>query len=249
MFTAAERLYAFVHTEQFEREIFFDTEKFTRFGIEQELKLRVERKITWWHRENIVNIFFETFLKRHGERFKQIHEGLHVIKDDMQGIKTPFTAYRRITAALTSSIGSSGTVLLSSLVVSRFLKNPYAAVGVATVGVLGGMLVAGLALDVRDNFDTIREKAFQRIQYTFSKPKMWEGMRESYENVFKTITKNFMYGELQKEIRNLNKNIDTMLRHLDDYSKEEVALKKLSSKISHYLEELNVVARMKIRSI
>ena len=247
--TAAERLYTFVHTEQFKREIFFDTEKISRFGIEQELKLRVEKKITSWHRENIVNIFLETLLEIHGERFQQIHERLHVIKDDMQGIKTPFTAYPRITAALTSSIGSSGTGLLGGLVVSRYLGSPYAAVGVATVGILGGMLAAGLALNVNDNFDTIRENAFKRITDTFSKAKMWEGMRKSYENVFKTITKTFMDGELQKEICNLNENIDTMLNHLDDYRKEEAALRVLSSKISHYVEELSVVFRMKIRSI
>lgn len=247
--TAAERLYSFVHTEQFKREILIDTEKFTRFGIEQELKLRVEKKITCWHRENIVNIFLETFLELHGERFKKIHERLHIIKDDMQGIKTPFTAYSRIATVLASSIGSSGTGLLGSLVVSRFVGSPYVAVGVATVGILGGMLAAGLALDVQDNFDTIRENAFKGIQDTFSKANMWEGMRESYENVFKTNSKTFMYGELQKEICNLNENIKTMLNHLDDYRKQEAALRILSSKISHYVEELNVVARMKIRSI
>ena len=249
MRTAAERLYAFVHTVQFKREIFFDTEKITRIGIEQELKLRVEKKITCWHRENIVDIFLETFLKIHGERFKKIHERLHVIKDDMQGIKIPFTANPRIAAVLASSIGSSGTRLLGSLVVSLFPKNPYAPVGVATVGILGGMLAERLALDVHADFDTIRENAFKCITDTFSGEKMWEGMRTSYEHVFKTITSTFIDEELQKEICRVNKNIDTMLDLLDDCKKEEAVLRFLSSKISRYVEELNVVFRMKIRSI
>lgn len=50
-----------------------------------------------------------------------------------------------------------------------------------------------------------------------------------------------MNGELQKEICNLNKNIDTMLNHLDEHRKEEAALRYLSSKIAHYVEELSVV--------
>ena len=40
-----------------------------------------------------------------------------------------------------------------------------------------------------------------------------------------------------------------MLRQLDDYGREEAALRSLRTKIYHYIEELNAVARMKIRSI
>ncbi|XP_078328855.1 uncharacterized protein LOC144623867 isoform X3 [Crassostrea virginica] len=249
LWTAADRLYRFIHTDHFKREILFNTEKITRFGIEKELKSRTEEKITTWHREHIVNIFLETFLEIHGERFKKIHEKLHVIKNDMQGIKTPFTAYPRIAAALASSIGSSGTGLLGSLVVSRFLGNPYVAVGVAAVGIVGGLMVAGLvALDIQDDFDTIRAKAYKAITDTLSKEKIQDGIRESYENDIKTVIEAFMDGELQNEIDNLNKNIDTMLRHLCDYSKEEVALRSLRTKISHFIEKLTAAARMKIRS-
>ena len=218
--------------------------------MEEDLKSRIEQKINVWHGENIEHIFLETFLNIHGERFKKIHEKLHVIKDDMQGKNTPFTAYPRITAALASSIGSSGTGLLGSLVVSRFLGSPYVAVGVAAVGIVGGLLPAGLfALNIQDDFDTIRARAYTAIMDTLSKENIRKEMRASYENDIKTVIQTFMEGELKKEINNLNKNIDTMLRHLDDYSKEEVALRSLRSKISDYIKELNVVARMKIRSI
>ena len=40
-----------------------------------------------------------------------------------------------------------------------------------------------------------------------------------------------------------------MLRQLDDYGREEADLRSLRTKIYHYIEELNAVARMKIRSI
>lgn len=243
-------MYRFIHTDHFKREILFNTEKITRFGIEKELKSRIEEKITTWHRKHIVNIFLETFLEIHGERFKKIHEKLHVIKNDMRGIKTPFTAYPRIAAALSSSIGSSGTGLLGSLVVSRFLGNPYVAVGVAAVGIVGGLMVAGLvALDIQDDFDTIRAKAYKAITDTLSKERIQDGIRESYANDIKTVIEAFMDGELQNEIDNLNKNIDTMLRHLGDYSKEEAALRSLKTKISHFIEKLTAAARMKIRSI
>ena len=132
----------------------------------------------------------------------------------------------------------------------RILGSPYAAVGVAAVGIVGGLLVAGLgALNLQDDFDTIRARAYTAIMDTLSKENIQKEMRASYENDIKTVIQTFMEGELKKEIHNLNKNIDTMLRHLDDYSKEEVALRSLRSKISDYIKELNVVARMKIRSI
>ena len=96
MWNAAERLYRFIHTVNFKSDILSNTEKLTRLGIEEELKLRIEQKINVWHGENIEHILLETFLNIHGERFKKIHEKLHIIKDDMRGIKTPFTAYPRI---------------------------------------------------------------------------------------------------------------------------------------------------------
>ena len=204
-----------------------------------ELMSRIKQKITVWHDENIEHIFLETFLNIHGERLKKILEKLHVIKDDMQGIKTPFTAYQRITAALASSISSSGTGLLGSLVVSRFLGSSYA-----------GILFAGLVtFNLQDDFDTIRAKAYTEIMDTLSKENIQKEMLASCENEIKKIIKTFMEEELQKEINYLNKNIDTMLRHLDDYSKEEVALRSLKSEIYHYIKELNEVARMNIRSI
>ena len=234
----------------FKRDILSNTEKLTRLGIEEELKSRIEQRITVWHGENIEHIFMETFLKIHGERFKKIHEKLHIIKDDMQGIKTPFTAFPRIAAALASSIGSSGTGILGSLVVSWFLGSTYVAVGVAAVGIVGGLLVAGLgALNLQDDFDTIRARAYTAIVDTLSKENIQKEMRASYEKDIKTVIQTFMEGELQKEINNLNKNIETMLRHLDDYRNDEVELRNLRSKISLYIEKLNVVARMKIQSI
>ena len=215
-------------------------------GIAKELRSRIEKKITVWVCENIEHIFLETFSKIHGEWFKKIHEKLHVIKEDMQGIKTPFTAYPRIAAALVSSIRSSGMSLLDSVFVSRFLGSPYMAVRDSIMWIRGGALVEGLvALNLHDDFDTIPEKAYAAIIDPFS----MEDLFAYYENDIKTVINTFVEGELQKEINNLNKNIDTMLRHLDDYKKDEVALMSLRSKISHYIEKLNVVARMKIKSI
>ena len=80
----------------------------------------------------------------------------------MQG-KTPFTAYPRLTAALTSSIGSSCTGRLGSLVVSRFLGSPYAAVGIVDVGSVGGMLAKGCALDAHYNYRILSAKIHLKV--------------------------------------------------------------------------------------
>ena len=111
-------------------------------------------------------------------------------------------------------------------------------------------MVAGLgALNLQDDFDTIRARVNTAIMDTLSKENIQKGMRESYENEIKKGLKTFIEGELQKEINHLNKNIYTMLSHLDDYKKEEAALRFLRSKIFYYIEKLNVVQQMKFRSI
>lgn len=249
MWTAADRLYKFMHTEQFKREILLDTDEINRLRIGNELKSRIEEKITIWHRENIEKIFMETFFDIHGERFQKIHEKLHVIKNNMQGIKTPFTDYPRIAAALASSICSSGTGLLGSLVVSNYLgsRYTYVAVGVAAAGIAYGLLFAGLvAFDVPDNFDTIRNRAFKRITNTLSKEEIRKRMRAIYENDIKTIIKTFMDGEIKEEIHNLKENIETMLNHLDDYRKEAAVLLSLQNDISDLMKTLSCVASMEI---
>lgn len=249
MWTATERLYAFLHTEQFKREVFNDTDKITRLGIEKELTSRIMKIVTIWHRSNIEKIFLETFSERHGERLRKIHENLHLIKDGMQGINTPFTAYPRIAAALGSSIGSSGIGIIGSLAISGLLLSPYLAVGVAAAGIVHGVLSAGLvAFDLPDNFNTIRNRTFKKIIDNFSKENILKEMRAGYEYQFKTIINKFIKEELQDEMDNLNKNVEIMLKHLDDYRKQKAVLLSLESEISHLMTTLRVVAEREIRS-
>ena len=249
MSTAAEQLFKFVHTEQFKREILFDIDKITRRRIRNELESRIEEKVKIWHHDNIEKNFLETFLDVHGERFKKIHEMLHAIKDDMQGIKTSFTDYPKIAAVLASSISLSGTGLLGSLMVSRFFGSGFVAVGVAATGIVYGLLTAVfIAFDIPDDIDTICDRIFKGITNNFSKEEIRKSMRANYENDFKTIIKTFMDGEIKEEIHNLNKNIETMLKNLDRYRKEEVVLLSLKSEICYLMTKLNRAAKMKIQS-
>ena len=133
--------------------------------------------------------------------------------------------------------------------VSRFFGSGFVAVGVAAAGIVYGIFTAGLiAFDIPDDFDTIRERTFQGITNNFSKEEIRKTIRANYENDFKTIIKTFMDGEIKEEIHNLNKNIDTMLKNLDRYRKEEVVLLSLKSEICYLMTKLNRAAKMKIQS-
>lgn len=249
MWTATERLYAYVHTEQFKRDVLHDTDKITRFGIGKVLTSRIENQVTSWHRQNIKNIFLETFLERHGERFRKIHEKLHIIKNGMQGIKTPFTDYPRIATALVSSIGSSGIGIIGGLAISGLLLSPYLAVGVAAAGIAHGALSASLVLfDIPDDFDIIRDRTFTKIIHNLSRERIKKEMRSGYENEFKTIINAFIEEEIQVQIDNLNRNVDIMLKNLDDYRKQKAVLLSLESEVHLLWETVLAVADRKIRS-
>ena len=227
--------------------MFFDTDKKTRIGIDNELKARIENAVQVWQQNNIESILYETVIKMLGEKFEAIHGKLEDIRNEMTGIKTNYTGFPRIAAALVSTIGSSGTGLVGSLIVSRLLGNNAVAAVVAALGIGSGLLVSGLvAFEILDDFTTIREQSFKAILSTFSKENLSGKIREIYAEKIKDIINTFMEDELKKEITNLNKSIDDMLNELDAYIENEGTLRLLDSKISSYFDNLNHLAKLKV---
>ena len=226
-----------------------DTNKLTRIGIDNELKARIENAVQVWQQTRIETIFFETVKKMLGEKFEAIHEKLENKRNEMRGIKTNYTGFPRMAAALVSTIGSSGTGLVGSLIVSRLVGNNAAAAVVAALGIGSEkleLLMSGLvAFDILDDFKTIREQSFKAILSTLSKENLSRKIREIYTETIKDIIKTFMEDELNKEITYLNKSID-MLNELNDYIKNEGTLRLLHSKINCYFEKLNYLANLKV---
>lgn len=244
---ATDELCQFLNTPSFKTEIFVNTDKKTRIGIDDELKARIEKEVQVWQQNNIESILFETVIKMLGEKFEAIHGKLEDIRNEMTGIKTNYTGFPRIAAALVSTIGSSGTGLVGSLIVSRLVENQAVAAVVAAVGIGSGLLMSGLvAFEILEDFKNIREKSFEAIIATLSKENLSGKMREIYTEKIKDIINTFMEDELKKEITNLNKSIGDMLNELDTYMKNEGTLRLLDSKINSYLEKLNYLANLKV---
>ena len=217
--------------------MFFNTEKETRIGIENELKAHIENAIQVWQQNNIETILFETVIKMLGEKFEDI-------RNEMRGIKTKYTGFPRMAAALISTIGSSGTGLVGSLIVSRLLGNNAVAAVVAALGIGSGLLVSGLlAFEILDDFTTIRENSFKAIISTLSKENLNGKIREIYTEKIKDIINTFMEDELKKEIMNLNKSIGDMLNELDTYTENEGTLRLLDSKIDSFFDKLNKLTK------
>lgn len=245
--TATDELYRFLNTQSFKEKMFFDTDKKTRIVIDNELKTRIENAVQVWQENNIETILFETVIKMLGEKFEAIHAKLEDIKNEMGGIKTKYTGFPRITAALVSTIGSSGTGLVGSLIVSRLVGNNAVAAVVAAVGIGSGLLMSGLvAFEILDDFKTIREQSFEAILATFSKENLSRKIREIYTKKIKEIINTFMEDELKKEITDLNNSIDGMLNELDTYIENEGTLRLLDSKINSYFDKLNYLANLEV---
>lgn len=245
--TATDELHRFLNTPFFKKEMFFNTDKVTRIGIDDELKARIENAVHVWQQNHIETILFETVIKMLGEKFEAIHGKLEDIRNEMRGIKTKYTGFPRIAAALVSTIGSSGTGLVGSLIVSRLLGNKAVTTVVAALGIGSGLLMSGLvAFDILDDFTTIREESFEAIISTFSKENLSGKIREIYAEKIKDIINTFMEDELKKEITNLNKSIGDMLNEIDTYIENEGTLRLLHSKINSYFDELNDLAKLKV---
>ena len=243
---ATDELCQFLNTPSFKTEIFVNTDKKTRIGIDDELKARIEKEVQVWQQNNIESILFETVIKMLGEKFEAINKKLEDIRNEMTGIKTNYSGFPRIVSALVSTIGSSGPGLVGGLIISRLGGNNALSSVVAALGIGTGFLEGLLAFDILKNVKTIREQSFEAILATLSKENVSRKIREIYTEKIKDIINTFMEDELKKEITTLNRSIDDMLNELDTYTENEGTLRLLDSKINSYFGELNYLANLKV---
>lgn len=173
------------------------------------------------------------------EKYKNIHKSLHSIKDNLKGFKTPFDVDNKIISVVASGVISSGAGLLGSFLIKRVVSKPAVLFGIASAGILGGIVITGLvAFDVVDDFETVRQKAFEARINAFTKDKLKSSLRKRYVGVCQKIIRAFLEGELEKEIIKIKENISTMRKGHDTFKSERETLSLLRSTVTEKIKHL-----------
>lgn len=220
--------------------MFLNTEKFTRFGIADELKNRIVNAVIFWQKKHIKQLLKQTVKKHLDQTYQRIQEELHEIKQEMMG--KGFSVTPRTFGAIASSFGTGTTaiaafgVLISTHVVF--------AVVVLSVGLAGALVFGALIVtQVTKNFETIREDAFNAIIDPLSKEELERKMREYYEEKLTTEIQ-AVIEVLKKEIDHFKTSLNNMQHELDHYRNKTDELCSISREIYHFREKIASVERL-----
>lgn len=231
-----------MHHPHFKAAVLDNTGDLTRFSIAKELDSRIEVETTAWQERHIGDIFQETIMGNLLEKFENLHKSLHSIKENLKGFKTPFDIDIKITGSLIASGVISyvyGAGLLGSFLVKRVVSGLAVLFGIASAGIVGRLVSSGLvAFDVMDDFDTVRQKAFEARIDAFPKEKLKNSMRKIYVGVCQKIIEAFLEGELEKEIIKIKDNFSTMRKEHDTFKSEKETLFLLRSIVTEKTKRL-----------
>lgn len=216
-----------------------NTSDLTRFSIAKELNYRIEVETTAWQERHIDDIFQETIMGDLIEKYENLQKSLHSIKENLKGFKTPFDVDNKVISVIASGVLSSGAGLLGSFLVKRVVSDPAVLFGIASAGIVGGLVISGLvAFDVVDDFDTVRQNAFKARINAFTKEKLKGSMRKRYVGVCQKIIKAFLEGELEKEIIKIKENISTLRKDHNTFKSEKETLSLLRSTVTEKIKHL-----------
>lgn len=212
------------------------------------MSTRIENETKAWLEKHINNIFEKTIMADLIKKFEIIQHNLHSIKDNLKGFKTPFDVDKKIAIVLASSVIPGGASVIGSFLLKRIILHPGVLIGIATMGILGGVLFSGLrAFEVVDDFQTVRDNAFQARIDVFTVEKIKRTLKEEYVGRIKMIIRAFLEGDLEKEIIKIKENIKTMQNCHEIFKSEEETLSTLQSTVVRALERLHQIEDIDIK--
>lgn len=178
------------------------------------------------------------------EKFESIHRSLHSIKENLKGFQTPFDVDTKITPVIASAIKSEFTLKLYVLVVGLNLINVInrkVLLGIATAGIVGGIIFSGLMIARADDFETTREKAFQARVDALTTTKVKYFLRENYFEPIQEMKRAFLEGGLEKEMNKIKENISSMRNEHKTYISQKEILSSMHQTVIQKIERLKQI--------
>lgn len=245
---ASSKFHQYINHPCFKAAILQDTDELTRFTIRQELDTRIENKTKDWMKENLKEIFERTIMADLISKFEEIQRSLHSIKDNLKGFKTPFNVDKKIATAVASGVLPSGAGVIGSFLIRSIISHPGVLIGIVTVGIVTGVVFSGLvAFEVVDDFETVRDKAFEARINVFTEKEIKRRLKKEYYDGVKRIVSAFLEGDLEEEIINIKDNVKTMQTDSESYKAQKNTLSTLKSTVVRELERLQKIERTDIK--
>lgn len=220
----------------YKQTIFANIEPFTRFTLEKELKRRILLEYRTWWKGNVANIFKSTVMMSFVETLQKVdlHFDLSLINEKIEGLDDLINVKSTLWSDIKSSLVPGGGGVAGGLALSRVVVFPFAISGLATAGLVAGMLVQGaMKYIVLSPCQSVCEEMFKNIIENIKAEDMEQIFHERFAKQIKNFLSVFLKS-VDKKVSDLNAGLEKLKSEHESCSRKSSVLKFLQSTIVQY---------------
>lgn len=236
-----KQFYEYIHQDTIKEDILRKVKSsLSRFSIATNLDNQLEKATIEWQKNHIENIFDEIIGRQLIQKFSNIQTRISLCRNEMTGLNIR----RDVDYRIMSVFAPSGTILVSSIVLSRMLVSP----GVAGFAVFGLAFTGFAAWKKMDDFPTLCEKIFKsRINALTKDTKVIRaGFQERYADLVENMIKRLLDGDLKNEINNMKRNVDNMQNQHRNFISMIAVLQSLRDEVNRRQAHLTRIEKIQI---
>lgn len=234
-----KQFYEYIHQDTIKEDILRKVKSsLSRFSIATNLDNQLEKATIEWQKNHIENIFDEIIGRQLIQKFSNIQTRISLCRNEMTGLNIR----RDVDYRIMSVFAPSGTILVSSIVLSRMLVSP----GVAGFAVFGLAFTGFAAWKKMDDFPTLCEKIFKSRINALTKDVIRAGFQERYADLVENMIKRLLDGDLKNEIINMTRNVDNMQNQHRNFISMIAVLQSLRDEVNRRQAHLTRIEKIQI---
>lgn len=234
-----KQFYEYIHQDTIKEDILRKVKSsLSRFSIATNLDNQLEKATIEWQKNHIENIFDEIIGRQLIQKFSNIQTRISLCRNEITGLNIR----RDVDYRIMSVFAPSGTILVSSIVLSRMLVSP----GVAGFAVFGLAFTGFAAWKKMDDFPTLCEKIFKSRINALTKDVIRAGFQERYADLVENMIKRLLDGDLKNEINNMKRNVDNMQNQHRNFISMIAVLQSLRDEVNRRQAHLTRIEKIQI---
>lgn len=234
-----KQFYEYIHQDTIKEDILRKVKSsLSRFSIATNLDNQLEKATIEWQKNHIENIFDEIIGRQLIQNFSSIQTRISLCRNEMTGLNIR----RDVDYRIMSVFAPSGTILVSSIVLSRMLVSP----GVAGFAVFGLAFTGFAAWKKMDDFPTLCEKIFKSRINALTKDVIRAGFQERYADLVENMIKRLLDGDLKNEIIKMKRNVDNMQHQHRNFISMIAVLQSLRDEVNRRQAHLTRIEKIQI---
>lgn len=234
-----KQFYEYIHQDTIKEDILRKVKSsLSRFSIATNLDNQLEKATIEWQKNHIENIFDEIIGRQLIQKFSNMQTRISLCRNEMTGLNIR----RDVDYRIMSVFAPSGTILVSSIVLSRMLVSP----GVAGFAVFGLAFTGFAAWKKMDDFPTLCEKIFKSRINALTKDVIRAGFQERYADLVENMIKRLLDGDLKNEIIKMKRNVDNMQNQHRNFISMIAVLQSLRDEVNRRQAHLTRIEKIQI---